>query len=165
MILFALALSPGLALADKVDALLKAEMDKHQIAGLSIMVVRNGRQVKSKGYGVANLEWNAPVTPETVFEIGSITKQFTAACILLLVEAPDAGAVHRKNRRAAVELPAGRFVVLLQHRLQFARLYHRKRQREELLGFFARADFAAAGHEGNRRPQAGKHCAKTRRRL
>ena len=82
----ALALVPGLALADQIDDLLKAEMQKHQIAGLSLKVIRNGRHIKTRGYGVANLEWNTPVTPETVFEIGSITKQFTAACILLLAE-------------------------------------------------------------------------------
>src|SRR5579859_7917233 len=74
------------AFADEVDALIKSEMEKHQITGLSLMVVRDGRQVKTGSYGVANLEWNVPVTPDTVFEIGSITKQVTAACILLLAE-------------------------------------------------------------------------------
>ena len=84
--LVGLALKPEFAVADKVDVLLKSEMQKHQIAGLSLMVVKNGRQIKAQGYGVANLEWNVPVTKETVFEIGSITKQFTAACILMLVQ-------------------------------------------------------------------------------
>ena len=40
----------------------------------------------SKGYGSANLEWNIPNTPSTKFRLGSITKQFTAAAILLLAE-------------------------------------------------------------------------------
>lgn len=75
-----------LAFADEVDVLIKSEMEKHQIAGLALMVVRDGHPVKTGCYGVANLEWNVPVTPDTVFEIGSITKQFTAACILLLAE-------------------------------------------------------------------------------
>jgi D-alanyl-D-alanine carboxypeptidase len=85
-VLFVGLLLPHISRADKVDDLLRREMDKHQIAGVSLMVVKHGRQIKTKGYGVANLEWNVPVTPDTVFEIGSMTKQFTAACILLLVQ-------------------------------------------------------------------------------
>src|SRR5258708_4658609 len=79
-------LPPNPGLADPVDDLVKGEMEAHQISGLSLMVVKNGRQVKTKGYGVANLEWNVPATSDTVFEIGSMTKQFTAACILLLAQ-------------------------------------------------------------------------------
>lgn len=73
-------------LADPVDDLVKSEMAKHQIPGLALKVVQHGRETKTAAYGFANLEWNVPVTPETVFEIGSVTKQFTAACIMLLVE-------------------------------------------------------------------------------
>jgi CubicO group peptidase (beta-lactamase class C family) len=72
--------------ADPVDDLVKGEMAKHQIPGLALKVVQQGKETKTAAYGFANLEWNAPVTTETVFEIGSVTKQFTAACILLLVE-------------------------------------------------------------------------------
>ncbi len=81
-----LFLLSGIARADRVDDLLKGEMSKHQIAGLALTVVKNGRTIKSECYGTANLEWNVPVTKETVFEIGSMTKQFTAACILMLAE-------------------------------------------------------------------------------
>src|SRR5258708_27700688 len=84
-LLLALA-CPALARADQVDDLLKDEMQKHQIAGLSLMVVRDGAPIKTAAYGFANLEWNVPATTDTVFEIGSITKQFTAACILLLAQ-------------------------------------------------------------------------------
>jgi len=73
-------------LADPVDDLVKAEMAKHQIPGLALKVTQHGKETKTAAYGFANLEWNVPVTPETVFEIGSVTKQFTAACIMLLVE-------------------------------------------------------------------------------
>jgi len=79
-------LAVGSASADQADDLIKGEMQKHQIAGLALLVTKAGQPVKTNGYGVANLEWNVPVTKDTVFEIGSITKQFTAACILLLVE-------------------------------------------------------------------------------
>lgn len=48
------------------------------------MVVKEGRPIKTAAYGLADVENNVPVTPDTVFEIGSITKQFTAAGILLL---------------------------------------------------------------------------------
>jgi len=81
-----LALLAGSARADKIDDLLKAEMEKHEIAGLALMVIRDGKPIKTECYGVANLEWNVPVATDTVFEIGSMTKQFTAACILLLAE-------------------------------------------------------------------------------
>lgn len=72
--------------ADPVDDLVKSEMAKHQIPGLALMVAQHGKETRTAAYGFANLEWNIPVTPATVFEIGSVTKQFTAACILLLAE-------------------------------------------------------------------------------
>lgn len=72
--------------ADPVDDLVKSEMAKHQIPGLVIKIVQHGTETKTAAYGFANLEWNVPATTETVFEIGSVTKQFTAACILLLAE-------------------------------------------------------------------------------
>jgi CubicO group peptidase (beta-lactamase class C family) len=61
-------------------------MRQLHIPGLSLAVVRDGRMVRLHGYGLANIELNARVTSETVFEIGSITKQFTATAIMMLVE-------------------------------------------------------------------------------
>jgi CubicO group peptidase (beta-lactamase class C family) len=52
----------------------------------SILVARNDQILLDKGYGYANLEWQVPNSPDTKFRLGSITKQFTAACILLLKE-------------------------------------------------------------------------------
>lgn len=52
----------------------------------SILVARNEQILLDKGYGYANLEWQVPNSPDTKFRLGSITKQFTAACILLLEE-------------------------------------------------------------------------------
>jgi CubicO group peptidase (beta-lactamase class C family) len=52
----------------------------------TVLVARGGEVLLSKGYGSANLEWNIPNTPATKFRLGSITKQFTAASILLLAE-------------------------------------------------------------------------------
>jgi CubicO group peptidase (beta-lactamase class C family) len=59
-------------------------MGKHQIPGVALTVIQHGKAVKTAAYGLANLELQVPVKADTVFEIGSITKQFTAAGILLL---------------------------------------------------------------------------------
>lgn len=52
----------------------------------SVLVVSHGKALVNQGYGSANLEWNIPNSPATKFRIGSVTKQFTAAAILLLEE-------------------------------------------------------------------------------
>lgn len=52
----------------------------------TVLVAQDGKVVLDKGYGFANLEWNIPDSPTTKFRLGSITKQFTAASILLLEE-------------------------------------------------------------------------------
>jgi CubicO group peptidase (beta-lactamase class C family) len=52
----------------------------------TVLVAKGDQVILSKGYGSANLEWNVPNTPSTKFRLGSITKQFTAASILLLEE-------------------------------------------------------------------------------
>lgn len=61
-------------------------MDQRRIPGVALVVVQDGKPVKTAAYGLCNLELNVPVKPETVFEIGSITKQFTAAGIMMLAE-------------------------------------------------------------------------------
>jgi CubicO group peptidase (beta-lactamase class C family) len=54
--------------------------------GATFLISRNGNIVYKKAFGLANLELNLPVHTETVFEIASMTKQFTAIAILMLVE-------------------------------------------------------------------------------
>jgi CubicO group peptidase (beta-lactamase class C family) len=76
----------GAVRADAVDQLVKAEMARQHIPGLSIAVVRAGRIVKEAGYGLANVEHQVPATPPTVFQSGSVGKQFTAALVMLLVQ-------------------------------------------------------------------------------
>lgn len=71
---------------DDVDEYVLAEMDKRHIPGLALGVVKNGELVKAIGYGVASIERDVPVTPETTFVLTSLTKQFTAAGIMLLVQ-------------------------------------------------------------------------------
>ena len=71
---------------DKVDEYIEAEMRKQHIPGLSLAVVHGGKVVKSKGYGLANMELNVRATPGTVYQLQSITKSFVACGIMLLVE-------------------------------------------------------------------------------
>ena len=54
--------------------------------GAAVLVVKEGKVILRKSYGMANLELGVPMKPEMVFRIGSITKQFTAASILMLIE-------------------------------------------------------------------------------
>ena len=72
--------------ADQVDRYLEAQIRALHLSGLSIAVMRDGKLIKTQGYGFANLELKAPATKSTVYEIGSVTKQFTVAAIMLLVE-------------------------------------------------------------------------------
>ncbi len=75
-----------LGLADQVDDYIKLLMQEHRIPGASLEILQSNQVVKRAVYGLANLELQVPVKPETVFEIGSLSKQFTAACILLLAQ-------------------------------------------------------------------------------
>jgi len=61
-------------------------MAKQQIPGLTIAVVKDGKIIKAEGYGLANVELNVPARPETVYKIGSVSKQFLASGIMLLAE-------------------------------------------------------------------------------
>lgn len=63
-----------------------AEMHKQHIPGLALLVAREGRIVRAEGFGLANLEHQVPVKPETVFQLGSMGKQFVATAIMMLVE-------------------------------------------------------------------------------
>jgi CubicO group peptidase (beta-lactamase class C family) len=74
------------ARADRVDDYLRAQMIEHRIPGLALAVIQNGSIVKTQAYGLADLEHQVPVRMDTAFEIGSVTKQFTAAGILLLAQ-------------------------------------------------------------------------------
>jgi CubicO group peptidase (beta-lactamase class C family) len=68
-----------------MDQVIQSYVDSNQFMG-AVLVARGDQVLLSKGYGFANLEWKIPNTPETKFRLGSITKQFTAASVLLLEE-------------------------------------------------------------------------------
>src|SRR5262245_24776646 len=73
-------------LSDTVDRFIAAEMARMHIPGVALAVVRAGKVIKAKGYGQADLEHRIPVTQETVFKIGSVSKQFLATGIMLLAQ-------------------------------------------------------------------------------
>jgi CubicO group peptidase (beta-lactamase class C family) len=64
----------------------KTEMERQHIPGLALLVTRDGKIVRSEGFGLANVELQVPVKPETIFQSGSVGKQFTATAVMLLVE-------------------------------------------------------------------------------
>ena len=74
------------AAADPVDDYVRAQMKARNLPGVSIAIVKRGQIEKAEGYGLASLELQAPATRDTVYELGSIGKQFAADAILLLVE-------------------------------------------------------------------------------
>jgi len=69
-----------------IDRYIEAEMAKQHIPGLALGIYRNGEIVEAKGYGLASVELHVPVTPVTVFQSGSVGKQFTATGIMMLVQ-------------------------------------------------------------------------------
>jgi CubicO group peptidase (beta-lactamase class C family) len=71
--------------AETLDRVMRANTQPNA-PGLALLVARDGRIVFEKGYGLANIRDKRPVTPETIFRIGSVTKQFTATAILLCEE-------------------------------------------------------------------------------
>jgi CubicO group peptidase (beta-lactamase class C family) len=71
---------------EQVDAYVQGELQRQKIPGLALLVIRDGAIVKSQGFGLANVEQQTPVTPETIFQSGSVGKQFTATAVMMLVE-------------------------------------------------------------------------------
>ena len=81
-----LAFSAGADGADRVGDFVKDYLKKKQIPGCAVMVRHRGEVVLSGGYGLANLEHGVRVTPQTVFQSGSMGKQFTAMAVMMLIE-------------------------------------------------------------------------------
>jgi CubicO group peptidase (beta-lactamase class C family) len=97
----AIALISGAAIAthlfaaeqatDPVSVFVRAEMQSQHIPGLTLLVSRDGKPIRTEGYGVSNLELSVPAKPETIFQSGSVGKQFTATAVMMLVEAGKVG--------------------------------------------------------------------------
>ena len=105
LFLFFLQMTAGAAHADKLDDYIKAEMSKRHIPGLSVAVVQDGKPILLKGFGMANVELGVPAAENTVYELASVTKQFTATAIMLLVEDGKIG-LDDKIRKTFPFLPA-----------------------------------------------------------
>lgn len=75
-----------LAQTDQIDAYIAREMKTRHIPGVAIAVIEKGKVILKKAYGVANLETDAPVKTGSIFRLASLTKQFTGAAIMMLVE-------------------------------------------------------------------------------
>jgi CubicO group peptidase (beta-lactamase class C family) len=74
------------ASSDPVAQYVKAEMARQHIPGLALLVSRDGKPVRAQGFGLSNVELQVPVKPETLFQSGSVGKQFTATAVMILVE-------------------------------------------------------------------------------
>lgn len=89
LVLSCFILLPSLARPDditkKVDAYINPLVEQQIFSG-SVLVVKGGKILVNKGYGMANYEFDIPNSGKTIFRIGSVTKQFTAVAILQLIE-------------------------------------------------------------------------------
>ena len=74
------------ALSDKVDKLVQDKMYNEQIPGLALAVIKDGKILKAQAYGFADVDSKTPAKTNTVFRIGSVSKQFVATAIMMLVE-------------------------------------------------------------------------------
>jgi D-alanyl-D-alanine carboxypeptidase len=74
------------ARTDKIDDYLKAEMAKGRVPGLSVAVLRDGKLLTARSYGLANVEFSIPMSRETLHQLASATKMFTGTAIMMLVE-------------------------------------------------------------------------------
>jgi CubicO group peptidase (beta-lactamase class C family) len=88
------------AAADAVDDYVTAEMTRRHIPGVALAILRDGKVLKATAYGKADLEHDIPVTPETVFKIGSVSKQFLATGIMVLAQ----------DGRLSVDDPIGKHI-------------------------------------------------------
>lgn len=86
--LFIILLFPSLLFAqtDSTDIIIKKMMDQQKVTGLSVAVIKKGEIIVNKGYGLANVELNVAADKETVFRLGSVSKQFFTTAILKLQE-------------------------------------------------------------------------------
>lgn len=103
LVLFQLSVS--IATADSIDDLVRDSMKTRKIPGMSLAVIKDGKVVRATGYGFANLELNVPATKDTVYEIGSISKQIASQAVMLLVEDGKIGLDDPINKHLPANAP------------------------------------------------------------
>jgi len=104
------------AALDSVDRYVRAEMARQRIPGLSLGVLRGDSVLLARGYGEANVEHHVPATDSTVYQSGSVGKQFTATGVMLLVEEGKV-ALDDPVTRHIPELPASWRAITIRHLL------------------------------------------------
>lgn len=72
--------------ADAIDTIVLEAMASQRVPGMAVAVIRRGEVIKAQGYGLADVEHQVPVTDRTIFQSGSLGKQFTATAIMLQVQ-------------------------------------------------------------------------------
>jgi CubicO group peptidase (beta-lactamase class C family) len=82
---------PDEQVSGKVDKLVSAELRAQQIPGAALAVVLDGKVIKAAGYGTSNIELGVAAKPESIFQTGSVGKQFTATAVMMLVEEGKVG--------------------------------------------------------------------------
>ena len=102
--------------SEEVDNYLREQMTKQHIPGLAFAVTKEGQLARSGGFGLANIELGAAVQPDTVFQIQSITKTFTATAIMMLVEEGKLN-IDDKLTAHLADLPASWNDITLRHLL------------------------------------------------
>jgi len=88
------------SLADPIDDIVTAAIERQHIPGLSIAIVKDGTLVKRAGYGLANVELGVPVNQDTRFQSASVGKQFSAALVLLL----------EADRKLSIDAPVANYL-------------------------------------------------------
>ncbi len=97
----------------KIDSIFK-DFDKRNSPGYAIGILKNTQILYSKGFGSANLDYDIPITTNSSFDIASVSKQFTAACIALLI----------MDRKITLETPASKFIPELSKYKDTIRIKH-----------------------------------------
>ncbi|GAH66925.1 unnamed protein product, partial [marine sediment metagenome] len=105
------------AIADKkTDAVNKlfSQWDKKDTPGCALAIVKDGKIIYKQSYGLANLELNVPITPQSVFYIGSVSKQFVTMCIAIL-DKHEKLSLDDDIRKYVPELPDYRHPITVRH--------------------------------------------------
>ncbi len=99
--------------AERVDKLFSA-WDKTDSPGCALAIIHGGRIIYKRGYGMANLEHNIPITPQSVFYIGSVSKQFVAFAVALLAS-QDKLSLDEDIRKYLPEIPDYGIPITIRH--------------------------------------------------
>jgi CubicO group peptidase (beta-lactamase class C family) len=86
LVLMALPCVAQTSISARIDRFVTSEMKARKIPGVAVAVLRHGKVLSLRTFGFANLEHRVPVKPQTIFQSGSIGKQFTAAAVMILVQ-------------------------------------------------------------------------------